>query len=67
LELKPFTGYPRFADGGQLPTLNTGSGIDYDKLAEVVSGIQIKPVVSVSDISDVSDTITDAKDISGFD
>jgi hypothetical protein len=58
----------RFADGGELPSFQAGGAveIDYDRLAKAVSGITLRPVVSVTDINDVNRGITEVKDLAGL-
>jgi hypothetical protein len=57
-----------FAEGGQLPHLadDTAPVIDYEQLAEAMSAIKIRPVVSVTDINRVSDEVVTVKDLAGF-
>jgi hypothetical protein len=56
------------ADGGQIPAMQPApiAGIDYRLLAEAAARIQIRPVVSVTDIDDVSRNLTAVKDLAGF-
>jgi hypothetical protein len=58
----------RFADGGELPSFQptTAVEIDYERLANAVSNINIRPVVSVADINDVNGEVVTVKDLAGF-
>lgn len=56
------------AEGGQLPIIENTvtSTIDYGQLAEAMGNINLRPVVSVTDIIDASDQVTEIRDIAGF-
>jgi hypothetical protein len=57
-----------FAEGGQIPHLESDAAqaIDYGQLAEAMSTITIRPVVSVTDINRVGDEVVMVKDLAGF-
>lgn len=58
-----------YEEGGRLTNLdviNTAAAPDNDKILEAIAQINFKPVVSVVDIANVQQSITDVKDIAGL-
>lgn len=46
--------------------ITSAAKFDSDRIVEAIEGIEIKPVVSVADINDVAETMTDVEDLSNF-
>lgn len=58
----------KFADGGELPTIETtvNNGVDYEALSDAMSNVVFRPQVAVTDIINATNDLNDIVDLSGY-